>query len=200
MMAARATILVNPMRFGAPRIRQKIFLWTQIIRPIRRNGVALFILFWHRLWRLPPPYKRNRRGPVRRQPIQMLLTAVTLLRAKTIPVFLTQIRAKHAQPHVMLQALAHPNRTRVVLVLYRTITPLGNVLPKGRSPEIRRPLQEPMRGIQQLRRLQNHLHHMLVTVPARTTRWLVREIKDVHSSRGYFTKHPRPPSIFNIHF
>jgi len=123
---------------------------------------------------------------MRRQPIQVLLATVPLLLAKPVFILLAQIRPEHTQPHIMVQALASPNRGRVVLVLNRTITTLLCVLSVGRSQKVRAfwAGQEPMRRIQELGRLQNHLYDMLVTVPARTTRRLVRQIKDIHSSCG----------------
>lgn len=61
----------------------------------------------------------------------------------------------------------------MVLVSNRLIAPLRLVLLEGGGGEVRG-AENPVGRIEKLRRLQNHLYDMLVTMPTRTARWFVR--------------------------
>ena len=83
----------------------------------------------------------------------------------------------------MIQARPSPDRRRMVLVLNRAIAALHDVLAIRSRAEIRIGVYDPVGRIEELRSLKNHLYDMLVTMPARTARCLVRKIEDVHG--GY---------------
>ncbi len=60
-----------------------------------------------------------------RQPVNVLLAAVFLFFAESVLILLTEIRAEHTQPHIVLKALARPDSTWVILILNRLIPTLG---------------------------------------------------------------------------
>ena len=71
-----------------------------------------------------------------RKPVNVLLAAVLLFFTETVLILLAEIRTKHAEPHVMIQALPRPDGTRVILVLNRLIPALRQALSKRRRREI----------------------------------------------------------------
>ena len=80
----------------------------------------------------------------------------------------------------MVEAGASPDGRRVVLVPNREIAALLNTLALRSRAKIRIHRNDPVGRIEKLRGLENHFDNMLITMPARTTRCLVRKIKDVH--------------------
>lgn len=93
----------------------------------------------------------------------------------------------------MIQTCPSPDRRRMILIFDRAIAALGDCLATRGCAEIRGHVQDPVCGVQELRSFQNHLHDMLVTMPARTARCLVGKIEDVH--RWGYLKPLRRPAL-----
>ena len=143
------------------------------------------ILVRHRTGWLPPPIPFQLRGRVTGEPAQMLLAAVRLFCPEPMAELNTEIDAEGAQPLVMLQALTDPNGARVLRIADRQVAALrGRAFAERCSGQVRfysgSDGQNPVRSIEQLRSLQNHFDHMLIAVPARTARRLLRQKEDVH--------------------
>jgi hypothetical protein len=116
---------------------------------------------------------------VRIEPEDVLLATVLARLSEAVPVLCTQGHSQIRQPRVVLQTLPHPEGTRVARIPDRTVPELP-IAPPGRSTEVRLHIQDPMGRIQELRGLQDHLHHMLVTVPAGAAARLSRQEEYVH--------------------
>ena len=160
----------NPVRLMPLRIVQHLFFCTEVIGSIGRNRICAPELVGHRLGRLPPPRLHILRH-MNRQPIQMLLATVLLRLAKPVLVLFTEIGTEHTQPHIVIQSLPRPDGRRMILVPDRLVAvPTG--LRQRRTREIRGS-EDPVSSIKKLGRFQNHLHHMLITMPTRTARWFV---------------------------
>lgn len=146
------------------------------------------VLIRHCAGRLAPAGLRNLRRRMTRQPAQMLLTTMSLLGAEPMAELNTEIDAKCAEPLVVCQALTDPNRTRMFWIADGQVAVLRRgTLAERRGSEVRLLAtayscdgQNPVRSIEQLRRLQNHLDNVLIAVPARTARRLLRKKEDVH--------------------
>lgn len=170
---------LQPVRLVTLRIGKNVLLPITVIVPIGDQRVLVSILIWHRLWGLCPA-TRHDSGWIGSQPEEVCLTAMDLLGPKTEAVLGTQGEAQTAQPHIVVQARARPDGRRVVLVPNRLIATLRDCLTKRGRAEIRGLLYDPVRRIEKLRSLENHLDHVLVTMPTRTARRLVRKIEYVH--------------------
>ena len=99
------------------------------------------------------------------QPQDVLLATVRLA-PEAVAILLRQIQAKETQPHVLINRLPCPDCRRMFRIPDRLVAPL--TLLGFRSRREIRGAENPVRRIQELRRLQNHLDNMLVTMPTRT--------------------------------
>jgi hypothetical protein len=79
----------------------------------------------------------------------------------------------------MVLALTRPDCTGVLLVSDGFVSPLFRTLSTRSSCKVRF-REDPMSRIEKLRRLENHLYDMLVTMPSSTARWFVRYVEYVH--------------------
>ena len=183
MSPSFAQPLAEPVRTTSLGILQQLCFSTDIIGSVGGDGVRALELGWHRLWWLTPSCRLQTARRMDSQPVNVLLAAVLLFFAEPVLILLAEIRAEHTQPHIMIKALAHPDRTWVILVLNRLIATLRQALPKRRRREIWN-TETPMRRVKKLCRFQNHLHNMLITMPTRTARWFVRKVEYIHRGVG----------------
>jgi hypothetical protein len=174
---------LEPVRPMTTRIGQNITDLTLIllvVDAIADNGIpGPLVLIGHRTRRLAPAVGHELLWRMPRQPAQMLLAAVRLLRTKPMTELNTEVDAECAEPLVVRQTLAHPNCARMFRIADGQVAALRRgALAEWRGCEVRLRAsyngQNPVRGVQKLRRLQNHLDNMLITVPARAARRLLR--------------------------
>jgi len=79
----------------------------------------------------------------------------------------------------MVLAFTRPYCRWMFLVSDGFVTPLLGTLSTRGSCKVRF-RENPVRRVEKLGRLKNHLYDMLVTMPSRTARWFVRYVEYVH--------------------
>jgi len=156
-----------------------------VVDPIADDRIfRTSVLIRHSLrWLLPSiVLELSRSIPI--EPLEVLLTRVCLV-TKAIAELVTEGETEHSQPLVVLKALSGPNGARVLRIVNRHVaTGLRLIFARGRRVESRfrtgRCSQHPMSRIQELCRLQNHLHYMLVAVPTGTPCRIRMKEEDIH--------------------
>ena len=155
-------------------ISKKMLLPLPVILSVGNDRVLRDSIFIrHCLQRLRPPcrVKIVRRKLIK--PLQMIFATVALRCPIAIAILFAESKAELAQPDIVVQTLASPDSTGVLLVLDREVSTLLRPLTIRGIREIRYARQQPLRRVKQLRCLEDHLHHMPVTVPPCTLRDLV---------------------------
>jgi len=119
----------------------------------------------------------------------VLFAAMGLIAAKAVLVLFTEGNAETAEPAVVLETLAGPDGAGMFRVANGQVAlggcACGTLLSRGRRLEVwsvaSGESEDPVGRVEELRRLEDHLDNVLVTVPSCTARWLMGQIEDVHS-------------------
>ena len=155
------------MRPGTSRKGQKVRLVLPIVFTISHDRIRSTHLGRHGLRRLRP---RNRRDCHRRiciQPEDVILAGMGPAR-EAVPELCAESHPEITQPHVLKKTRASPQGGRMLHIPDRHISGLSGQTAR-RAREVRRHIEHPMSCIKELGSLEDHLHHMLIAMPARTT-------------------------------
>ena len=134
------------------------------------------ILLWHRTLGWRHTLGRKADGLIHAKPLDVLLACVCLVSIAEL-VFEQKLLGQLDKPAVIVEALANPDPAGMVRMR-------GLVAASWCAVDVRRldhvDRQNPVRGVQNLTALDNHLDHMLVAVPASTATRIGMQEEDVH--------------------
>ena len=162
----------KPMRPGTSCKGQKVCLVLPIVLTIGHHGVGSTHLGRHGLRRLRP---RNLGNCCRRmgiEPEDVILAGMGPAR-EAVPELCAESHPEITQPHVLKEARASPQGGRMLHVPDRHVSGLSGQTARG-TREVRCHIEHPMSRIKELGSLKDHLHHMLIAMPARASRRLLR--------------------------
>jgi hypothetical protein len=160
---------------AAPSVFQQCRLPTDIVLPVGTDSTPSdFVVDRHCLWGLLPAPRSHFTRPIRVKPGNMLLAGMWLS-SKTPLEFQTELESQEAQPVIMLQTLPGPNCTRMIRIMDRKVAANPTAVQRRRRKARKSPnrhLCTPMRRVEELGSLQNHLDDVLITMPTRTASWI----------------------------